>query len=184
MEIELFCQKNIYNRKHAMKNPATIEHHISRGFGILEEDPSITDFGVTRHLDDKTPLASIPRGDFDTLSQYANVLETVEGARVIEQREKIIILRAILARGNRKWQFVWNGIKISAPILDDTFYDALARHEYEFGQGDILDVLLEIYQERDEATGVYFNKGYQIRHVFGRVPGYRQGTLFRSEELC
>jgi hypothetical protein len=49
------------------------------------------------------------------------------------------VLKAILVRSARKWQFVWNGIKISAAISDESFYDSLARHEYEFGQGDVID---------------------------------------------
>jgi hypothetical protein len=86
-------------------------------------------------------------------------------------------LRAILVRSARKWQFVWNGIQISAAITDGRFYDALARREYQFGQGDILDVMLRIYQERNDEAGVYINAGYEVIEVFGHIPGPRQGTL-------
>lgn len=175
----IILRRAIYERKQSLKDPSAVEKHISQGFGVLEEDPSVTEFGITTKLDDPQPLASIPRNDFPVLSRYAivQVLDDDAKQRVIEQREKLIVLRAILARSSRKWQFVWNGIKISAPITDENFYDALARHEYEFGQGDVLDAVLRIVQQRDDETGIYINTWYEVVYVYGRSPGARQQLL-------
>ena len=86
--------------------------------------------------------------------------------------------KAILVRSARKWQFVWNGIKISAAISDESFYESLARHEYEFGKGDIIDETLRIFQRKDDETGVYINTRYEVIKVHRRIPGPRQDSLF------
>jgi len=174
----IILPRSIYERRQSLRDPVAIEKHIARGFGVLEDDPSVTEFGITKKIDDRKPITMIPRDDFPILSNYATVQEADEGKqRILEQREKLIVLRAILARSSRKWQFVWNGIKISAPITDVKFYEALARHEYEFGQGDVLDAVLRIVQERDEETGIYINVWYEVVHVFGRAAGPRQPDL-------
>lgn len=176
----IILPKEVYDRKRGIHDQTVINNHIARGFEVLNEDPSVSDFGITKRLDDKRPLASIPRDDFGILSRAGGVVtsEVDSRDRYEDKPEHLIVLRAILARGTRKWQFVWNGIKISAPILDDSFYDALAQHEYEFGQGDILDAMLRIYQRRDDDTGVYINTGvYEVIRVYGRSAGPRQGSF-------
>jgi hypothetical protein len=173
----IILPRSIYDQKQRMRDPAAIERHIARGFSVLDEDPSVTEFGITKNLDDPKPAATIPRQDFPVLSQYAVVQDLEEGQRILEQREKLVVLRVILTRSARKWQFVWNGIQISAAITDTQFFDALARHEYEFGQGDVLDVILKIFQRRHEDTGIYINTGYEVSRVFGRQAGPRQQPL-------
>lgn len=176
----IILPKAVFDKKREIRDTASIDKHIAKGFEVLNEDPSVSEFGITRRLDDKKPITSIPRDDFGILSRSGGIyIEPEDPRQRYEDRpERLIVLRAILARTARKWQFVWNGIRISAPIIDDGFYDALARHEYEFGQGDMLDVLLRIHQRRDDDTGVYINTGfYEVVRVYGRSPGPRQGSL-------
>lgn len=176
----IILPRSVYEHKKALPDPSIVDKHIAKGFEVLQEDQSVSDFGITKQLDDKTPIAAIPRDDFAILSRHggAIVLEEEDTRhRIVEQREKLVVLRAILVRSARKWQFVWNGIPISAAIMDNKFYDALARHEYEFGQGDILDVMLRIYQQRNDDAGIYVNTGYEVVEVFGRTPGPRQETF-------
>jgi hypothetical protein len=173
----IIMPKFIYDKKKSMRDPAAVDKQIARGFSVLEDDPSVTDFGITKKLDDPEPTSSILRQDFGVLSRYTILVEEGEDQRVLEQREKLVVVRAILMRGTRRWQFVWNGIQISAPILDERFYDALARREYTFGQGDIIDVTLRIFQERDTRLGVYINKAYEVTEVFGKITGPRQESF-------
>ena len=173
----IIMPKNIYERKKALRDPSAVDRHIARGFAVLEEDLSVSDFGFTKKLEDHHPLAEIPRDDFAILSRHTDLVLEEEGERIVDQREKLVVLRAILARGNRKWQFVWNGIQISAPIIDQEFYDALARHEYVSGQGDVLDVILRIFQKRNDSAMVYLNVDYQVTKVFGKSSAPRQESF-------
>ena len=55
----------------------------------------------------------------------------------------------------------------------------MAKREYEFGQGDVLDVTLRITRVKDEMAGVYINEKYEIAEVFGLEKALQQ-TRFLS----
>jgi hypothetical protein len=44
-----------------------------------------------------------------------------------DERTRVTVLELVFERGTRKWQFVWNGIKISAPIKHDEFLQSWSR---------------------------------------------------------
>ena len=102
---------------------------------------------------------------------------------MIEEPAKLTILKAVFKRGLRKWQFVWNGVPISAPIKDPTFFDKLEAREYVFGQGDVLDAVLRIRQGKDEETGVFMNDphSYEVVEVRRVIPAPRQQIFSQSE---
>jgi hypothetical protein len=53
----------------------------------------------------------------------------------------------------------------------------MARREYEFGQGDVLDVTLRITKVKDEMSGVFINEKYEIVEVHGHEKPPRQDSL-------
>ena len=167
----------VFDAKKRLSNPAEIDRHISRGFDVLEEDPSVTDLGITPRIDDPSPVAVIPRDTFGRLATPGLIESEPLQGRVIEEPADLVVVRAVLERSERKWQFVWRGIRISAPIKDATFFDRLGRHEFEFGQGDILQAMLTIHQRRDDVSGAYINDWYEVSRVMGRIPGPKQPGL-------
>jgi hypothetical protein len=46
--------------------------------------------------------------------------EDEEDRRVVEEQCELQIVGAILVPGRRKWEFIWRGVKITAPILDQS----------------------------------------------------------------
>ncbi|MBC7739686.1 MAG: hypothetical protein H7245_21315, partial [Candidatus Saccharibacteria bacterium] len=132
--------RNVWDAKERLPKPADVQKHISRTFDVVREDPSVTEFGILSNIHDETPIAIIPRVHFDDLARIEPEAESDETNRSTDQRARLVVLRAIFERSARRWQFVWNGIRISASIIDPTFFDKLASREYVFGQGDILDV--------------------------------------------
>ncbi len=80
-------------------------------------------------------------------------------------------------RGTRKWQFLLNGTKISAAILDQQFFDALANRTISIAQGDALDADLRITQVFLEPQGAWENVLYEIIAVHGVIPGPHQNSL-------
>ena len=81
---------------------------------------------------------------------------------------------AVLERSQRRWQFLWNGQKISANIHDDDFFTKMANHEYEFGQGDQLIVDLVAEQELNEIVGAYETRRYGVMKVHSHTRGPKQ----------
>jgi hypothetical protein len=172
--------KEFEEARKKITNKAAITKHVARTFEALQEDPSVTDFGFARHINDQTPFALIPQSDFVKLAEEdgGDELDEQDDTRhTHDERTKVTVLKAIFERGGRRWQFVWHGIRISAPIKSDAFYDRIARREYEFGQGEILDVTLRITRVREEMTGVFINEKYEIVEVHGLEKSPKQQWL-------
>jgi len=97
--------------------------------------------------------------------------------RVITESAELQIVKAILKKSNRKWEFVWRGITISAPVVHEGFYKEFFAHEITIAPGDTLEVTLAIKQAKDPDTGIYTNVGYEVVEVHGHVPRIRQMPL-------
>src|SRR5438132_243641 len=62
----------------------------------------------------------IPREAFARAASPELVVSLDE--REIIENTEVQIIRAILEKSRRRWEFVWRGIRISAPIADERFY--------------------------------------------------------------
>lgn len=175
----IIIPKNVAEAMERLPNRVQAERHIGRAFAAMEDDPSITEFGLLRHIDDPTPVAIVPRSSFPVLAA-PEATEPSDKRRYRDDRTNVTVVRAILEKSARRWQFIWQGIRIAAPIRDTTFFDKLASHEYWFAQGDSLDVLLRVHQIRDDMSGAFLNESYEVLTVYGirhierqqRFPGH------------
>ena len=160
-----------------------VDRHISEAFKTLHADEEIHNFGITENLNDTDSLVEFPRSDFARLSEVREfVIGKEDGYREIEESANLLIIKAIFVRGMRKWQFTWrNELIISAAILDDSFYDKLDDREYVIGKGDTLQVILKIYQHKDDIEGVWINNSYEILKVLGHTPRPEQSKIFSDE---
>ncbi|HOU68708.1 MAG TPA: hypothetical protein PKW49_09085 [Paludibacteraceae bacterium] len=78
----------------------------------------------------------------------------------------LIIIKAILEKSLRKWQFKCNNKKVSAPILDFDFYNDFIAHKITIAPGDTLQVKLRIIREKDLNLGIMIDKNYEIIKVY------------------
>ncbi len=175
----IIIPKATWEAKEKIKNPKVIEHHISTAFSVMAEDPSVSDFGIASSLSDPSPIGTINRSQFAAIARQYEEKEDDKNKKFQDERTKLTVLKLVFERGNRKWQFVWNGIRISAPIKSDEFFDKLATREYDFSQGDVLDVTLRVHQVRDEISGVFINSDYEVIAVHGLEKMPRQRDLLR-----
>ncbi len=158
----------------AMKNvekSQKFRQDIGKAFSAVEKDQEIHSIGIARSLDDEKSPLEIPRQNFGLLSQEA-ILESDK--RELIEAADLEILRAVLERSKRKWEFVWRGVKISAPVLDEKFFDDFFAHRITIAPGDALRVQLKIYQRRNEDTGIYTNERYEVTRVDEHVPRMTQ----------
>jgi hypothetical protein len=167
----------VWHARERLPEPNAIEEKVAKTFEILDEDASVTDFGIVPNIGDDEPLAVIPRSDFPRLATPPSLVTEEEGKRYRDERTKLIVIKAVLERSTRKWQFVWNGIRIPAPIKDDVFFEKPRNREVSFTQGDVLNVILRIHQRRDEANGVFLNERYEVIRVFGKDEMPRQHSF-------
>jgi hypothetical protein len=120
------------------------------------------------------PGPSIPRHFFTMFD--ARVINE-EGDRVIVEYANLEISRAILARGKRKWEFYWRGVRISAPVTDEQFYDRFFAHDVTIAPGDGLRAAIRITQYQDPDSGIYMNRKYEIIEVLEHIPRMRQTSF-------
>jgi hypothetical protein len=171
----------VYDAMPNVRNDPEVQQNLSRTFRAMEKDESISDFGLTAHLDDAEPILVVPRKEFENLAEPTAIVGEHEKTRTREEDARLVILKAWLTHQKRKWAFEWNGVPISAPIADEAFLDRLDRREVLIGAGDALDAVMTFKQNFDDDLGVYVNdpNSYVVNRVGKHVPrgGSRRGRL-------
>jgi hypothetical protein len=171
---QIIVPKTVYEAQKEVEKSERFRKSISKTFEAVEKDKNITSFGLTKNIDDEAPDILIPRRYFSLLLQP---IELEEHQREIQEVADLQIKRAILERTKRKWEFIWRGIKISAPVLCENFYNDFFSHKITVAPGDSLEAVLKIYQSRDEDTGIYTNSRYEVITVQKHIPRNMQTEL-------
>jgi hypothetical protein len=173
----IILPKRAVDAAKALPQPDRVQRHIAKTFEILEDDPSVTEFGISSDIHNSGPTALVARNEFAQLAVITEEARLDETRRFVDERAKLVVLKAIFERSERRWQFVWNSIRISASIKDTSFFDKLASREYTFAQGDILDVTLRIHQHLEEMSRIFINERYEVIAVHGLIQRPRQELL-------
>lgn len=177
-ETKVIIPKEVHDATRQVEKDPNFRGSISKTFEAVDSDPAIRSFGIVKDMEDPPPPVEIPRERFAVLVEELGIPDP---RRVVSEEAELQIIKAILQRSKRKWEFVWRGNIISAPILDDTFYEEFFAHSITIAPGDTLLVTLEIVQVLQPDIGIYTNRGYQIAKVHNHVPRPRQ-TQFKNEE--
>ncbi|MFN8298997.1 MAG: hypothetical protein U0T75_07835 [Chitinophagales bacterium] len=160
---------NIYS------NNPTVRKALAAEFSTLDEDPNVKGFEI---LDkDNQPIVEVKREIFTALSTSDGFKSPTEQDIQKEGRLSIVTLSF---EPKKKWEFIYEGNKISARMSDD-FYEAIDKGE-PFRKGDQLIAMLEIRQEFDEGVQTYLNKGYKISKIIKHIPRAEQGGLFDGKK--
>lgn len=169
--------REVYEQTQNLRSNPEVQQNLKRTFDVIQRDDAIDNFGITPHATDERPLIEVTRDEFQLLSSQSSVVEVASDQR----RERIelarlVILKAWLISGNRKWSFEWNGVPISATISDTKFFERITAREILIGYGDALDVRLRYWQDYDEMLGVYINDPhtFEVIEVIRPVPKARQ----------
>jgi hypothetical protein len=141
---------------HTGDDPVKIVYHILCSLGGSLHDTSITDFGIYESMKDKESLFHTQRDGFQKLSEERVNVED-ETHRIEKERTTLQVIRSILEKKKRRWEFIWKGFRIPAIIECDEFYRELERG-MKFGIGDKIEVTLEIHQVLDKNTNVWENE--------------------------
>lgn len=145
---------------------------ISDAMRAIESDPEVTTLGLSNDPNSDNPPHPIPRERFPLLTTEIDVSQ--EEIREQIEITDLQIMRAILERSNKLWQFGWNGLRISAPITDDNFYDDFFSHRVTIAPGDILRVKLKIRQKLNPDLGIYLNQSYEVVEVLSHLERNKQ----------
>ena len=181
-DTQIIVPRAVHDAAETIKQTPDFRDGMSRLFRALENDPDVNYVAISPTMEDVPPENRIPRQQFNRLSDVAVLDES--GSRDFVETTDLQITRAILERGRKRWQFVWRGVRISAPVLDDQFYDRFFARQISIAPGDSLRVNLRVRQNRDPDTGVLLNdpNGYEVLQVLShQARGWQQPVEFKTK---
>lgn len=150
---------------------------VAKALRSVESDPNVSSLGILQDFnDDSIPALMINRADFAIVRRRAEFEEDSPNRRIKSVSAVLPIVKAVFSKGNRKWDFVWNGVKIGANIEDPVFAADVMARKHKIGAGDALDVEMQIEQDYDEDAGVWMNSSYHVVKVRKFLPGSSEQT--------
>lgn len=157
------CDNVIYNTYNTSQ---IVNDNISDQFRILEEDAAID--GLTISADKES--FSITKDDFSSLAQKVDI--PGENKRKETKNSEIVyVVKPVLEKSpTRRWEFIWNGNRISANITDIGFLEKMEQGEYRFGAGDKMIVDLQINQALSPVYNAWLNESYQVILIHEHIP--------------
>lgn len=162
--------------KQAEKSPE-FRQGVAEAFNAVERDEAITSLGISPSMHGE-PVVKVPRERFIHGAKAAADERREEVTEVVELAD-LQIIRAILERKRRRWEFAWRGIRISAPITDDRFNSQFLARKIPVAPGDGLQVKLRMRRHKDSLSGVIVNdpNGYEVLEVLKHIPGQSQAEI-------
>ena len=168
--------RSAYNAARTLPNRAKVAAQIAKTVEAVSEDPKVASLGILMgDSDDEAPALLIDRDDFKAVLAAATNGEVK--TRVIPQEATIHLLKAVLGKADRTWDFVWNGVKITATIGDPVFLADFIARKYLIGTGDSLEATLMINQVWDDGAQVWLNSAYTVDRVHKFIPGAKPQSL-------
>ncbi len=138
----------------------TVNEALTKLFERLKEDPSIEGYAVVTK--DTRNVFYAKRTLFPALTTPNPYLEEDKKIDLIEN-VPLSILKLVFVP-DRKWEFIYEGNKISAYILDKSFFKRIEEGE-AFAKGDVIIADMEIVKVFDKSVKTYLNKEYRIIKV-------------------
>ena len=167
--------REVHDAAQAAERSPQFRKSVSEAMRGLEDDAEIKSLGFSYRLTDREPLLMIPRERFAILPRHFG--EEEQEARDLIEVTDVQILRAILERSKRRWEFVWHGVRIAAPVTDDRFYDDFIAHRVTIAPGDMLRVRLRVKQRRHKEARMFINESYEVVKVISHLPQPTQGRF-------
>jgi len=167
----------VYDSTRKVAQDPQFEKAMSRAFETIANDPKVKSIGLVPTMNSPAPEILISRESLLLAS-----IQEVDNSdnKIVHEPAEIQIIKAILDKSKRKWEFMWRGFKISAPVTHDKFYSDFFAHDITIAPGDTLKVTLAIKQAKDHDTGIYANIGYEIIEVHGHTPRIKPAQLFKG----
>lgn len=161
---------NIYTTNQAVNDAVTDQ------FKQLEEDENISGFEIK--ADDET--ARVEKDEFHEVAERF-VVEVPE-EEISEIPAKLVIIKVVFDNRERKWDFLYNGVKVSGTITDDNFWNEIDQGK-AFSKGDELIADLKIKREYDSTVDAYVNTDYEVVNVRQHHPRQlRRQTSIEDEQ--
>ena len=136
-------------------NQQIVRQAVSKSMETANDDPSVEGFTVKGDGGEK--CAEFERKEFeDYIYDGFDTEDAVPEERIEEEITTLVIVGLNFERGSR-WQFMYNGFKISMIVKDDALMQKIDEGE-RFGKGDAIKVKLRRVQRYNKEYRAYENK--------------------------
>ena len=172
-DTKVIVPRDIHEAQKQVEKSKRFENAMGQVFRGAESDTTVT----ALRIDPSNKKQKGPEVPRDMFVRFDTRIIDENGNRIIVEYANLEISRAILARGRRKWEFYWRGVKISAPVTDRSFYNKFFAHEITVAPGDVLKAVIRIVQSQDKDSGIYRNDSYEVIEVIEHIPRLRQTSI-------
>lgn len=166
-DAHLEISRNVYTYHTEKPN---VDAGLSRIFERMVENPEIESVSIEAPNIGKFQAEN---KDFAAMARHSEVAPDTGKVTVSAE---LVVTKLVFERG-RRWEFVYQGNKISAVIEDDAFWSQVDSRAERFAKGDRLEVTLEISRVYDEMANCWLNKSYKVLSVKGHHLGPDQLKL-------
>lgn len=125
---------------------------LSKLFAGMEDRPEIEDLEITAPGIGEFSVSS---DEFPAMARRNQMIDDKQTKEI--KRTEMSLLKIVFQR-DRMWDFVWEGLKISAFITDTEFWDRVDSFAARFGRGDQFLVDLEILKTWDTEANCMMNE--------------------------
>jgi hypothetical protein len=154
------------------RDDQVVDAAIGNSFDTLNSDDAVK--GLEIYDQEKKKLCSVERKDFERLALPSPMPEN--DTRIKVEEAVLTIFKVVFEKGY-KWQFYYQGNKISGDIKDGAFFEEIDKGA-KFSKGDKILADIQITQVFDKTIQTYVNKEYSIVKIKQRIPREQQGILF------
>ena len=158
---------NIYESNKAVRDS------ISQEFKTLSSDDKVTGFELLGKKDN--PIVQIQKDEFADIASIEDEV-LMQDERLITKVGMLNIVRLSFDK-SMKWEFYYEGNKISAKMNDSNFTTLIDNGE-QFAKGDSLEAEIEIHQEFHAPVNTFINKSYKVNKIIKHIPRPKQPILF------
>ena len=164
---KIVVPRTVYDATQRVRKVTRFQEKVGQAVDAILKDESVTGISLDTGTEKDKELPPIERPDLERIALPPNEDDI---SQVIEEIADLQIIRAILEKSRRRWEFSWKGFRIPAPILHEQFYKEFAEHNIVIAPGDTLRARLRIYQNRDPSNNVFVNEQYEIIEVIEHIP--------------
>ncbi len=135
-------------------------------FRNIDNNPDISSLEIKDMKGDE--IFEATKDEFKDLAKESKILSIIpETFKIKVVKKASLSIFKIVFDGNRKWEFFYMGIKISALIKDESWLQkALVKNEVSFTNGDVLIADIEIKQKYNEYAKAYENEEYMVTEIY------------------
>lgn len=121
------------------------------------------------------------RKDFkDYIYDGFDTEDDIPNEKIIDEDTTLVIV-GLNFEPEARWQFMYNGFKISMIVKDDALMQKINEGE-RFGKGDAIKVKLRRIQRYNKDYRTYENKSYKIIEFYEHVIPQKPLDMFKNEQ--